>query len=98
MYSKHGNSLAGYHQVKTRQSSLNGSSIELLTPPAMTTQKVVEHLIQDCKEIVDYYVDNAKVPGDGKIVIRNAMYARVNRLTFSGFGPRAPFKWLGVRK
>ena len=61
-------------------------------------EETIDSLIDDCKEIVDYYVDNAKVPGDGKIVIRNAMYARVNRLTFSGFGPRLPFRWAGVRK
>jgi hypothetical protein len=58
---------------------------------------VVDDLIQDCKSIIDYYVDKAKLPGDGKAVIRNAMYARVNRLTFSGFGQRVPFNWLGVR-
>lgn len=66
--------------------------------PSVSTHEVVNDLIQKCKGIVDYYVDNAKVPGDGKIVIRNAMYARVNRLTFSGFGSRVPFKWLGVRQ
>lgn len=64
----------------------------------MTTHDVVEQLIADCRGIVDHYVDQAKVPGDGKAVVRNAMYARLNRLTFSGFGPRVPFKWLGVRK
>lgn len=58
----------------------------------------VDELIADCKKIVDYYVKHAKVRGDGKAVVRNAMYARVSRLTFSGFGERVPFAWLGVRK
>ena len=64
----------------------------------MTEHDVVADLIQDCKLIVDYYVDNAKLPGDGRKVLRDAMYARVNRLTFSGFGSRVPFNWLGIRK
>ena len=64
----------------------------------MTEHDVVADLIQDCKGIVDYYVDNAKLPGDGRKVLRDAMYARVTRLTFSGFGSRVPFNWLGVRK
>lgn len=64
----------------------------------MTEREVVEQLIANCKGIIDYQVEHAKVPGDGKAVVRNAMYARVNRLTFSGFGPRVPFNWLGVRK
>lgn len=64
----------------------------------MTEREVVEQLIADCRAIVDYQVNQAKVPGDGRSVVRNAMYARVNRLTFAGFGPRLPFKWAGVRK
>ena len=64
----------------------------------MTEHDVVADLIQDCKEIVDYYIDNTKLPGDGRKVLRDAMYARVSRLTFSGFGKRVPFNWLGVRK
>lgn len=63
-----------------------------------TVHDVVDQLIADCKGIIDYHVEHAKVLGDGKAVVRNAMYARVNRLTFSGFGPRVPFAWLGVRK
>lgn len=62
-----------------------------------STKAVVDNLIKDCKGIIDYYVDNIRLPGDGRKVIRDAMYARVTRLTFSGFGPRVPFKWLGVR-
>lgn len=64
----------------------------------MTTNDVVDHLIRDCKAIVDYYIDNTKLPGNGRKVLRDAAYARVTRLTFSGFGPKVPFKWLGVRK
>ena len=61
-------------------------------------EKTIDSLIDDCKGIVDYYVDNIKLPGDGRKVVRDAMYARVTRLTFSGFGSRLPFKWAGVRK
>lgn len=61
-------------------------------------EKTIDSLIDDCKGIVDYYVDNIKLPGDGRKVVREAMYARVTRLTFSGFGSRLPFKWTGVRK
>lgn len=64
----------------------------------MTEHEIVEDLIADCHRIIDYYVDNTRVSGHGKSVIRNAMYARVDRLTFAGFGPRVPFNWLGVRK
>ena len=60
--------------------------------------KAVDDLIADCKAIVDYYVDSTKLPGNGRKVVRDAVYARVTRLTFSGFGPRLPFKWAGVRK
>lgn len=61
-------------------------------------EKTIDSLIDDCKGIVDYYVDNIKLPGNGRKVVRDAMYARVTRLTFSGFGPRLPFRWAGVRK
>ena len=61
-------------------------------------EKTIDSLIDDCKGIVDYYVDNIKLPGNGRKVVRDAMYARVTRLTFSGFGSRLPFKWAGVRK
>ena len=60
--------------------------------------EVVNDLIQNCKGIVDYHIDHTKLPGNSKQVIRNAMYARINRLTFAGFGPRVPFNWLGIRK
>lgn len=73
-------------------------SNKITRKPGLTAHQVVEDLIQDCRAIVDYYVDNTKLPGDGRTVIRNAMYARINRLTFCGFGKRVPFKWLGVRK
>lgn len=63
-----------------------------------TLMKAVDDLIADCKAIVDYYVDSTKLPGNGRKVVRDAVYARVTRLTFSGFGPRLPFKWAGVRK
>ena len=61
-------------------------------------EETIDSLIDDCKGIVDYYVDNIKLPGNGRKVVRDAMYARVTRLTFSGFGSRLPFKWAGVRK
>jgi hypothetical protein len=61
-------------------------------------EKTIDSLIDDCKGIVDYYVDNIKLPGNGRKVVRDAMYARVTRLTFSGFGSRLPFRWAGVRK
>jgi hypothetical protein len=61
-------------------------------------EETIDSLIDDCKGIVDYYVDNTKLPGNGRKVVRDAMYARVTRLTFSGFGPRLPFRWAGVRK
>lgn len=64
----------------------------------MTEREIVKQLIANCKGIIDYQVDHARLPGNGKQVIRNAMYARVTRLTFAGFGPRLPFKWAGVRK
>jgi hypothetical protein len=63
-----------------------------------SVSEVVNDLIQNCKGIVDYYVDNIKLPGNGRKVVRDAMYARVTRLTFSGFGSRLPFKWAGVRQ
>ena len=65
---------------------------------SISTRGVVDDLIRNCKGIVDYYVDSVKLPGNGRKVVRDAMYARVTRLTFSGFGPRLPFKWAGVRK
>jgi len=61
-------------------------------------EETIDSLIDDCKGIVDYYVDNIKPPGYGRKVVRDAMYARVTRLTFSGFGSRLPFRWAGVRK
>jgi hypothetical protein len=64
----------------------------------VSASDTVDTLIADCKAIVDYYVDNVKLPGNGRKVVRDAMYARVTRLTFSGFGPRLPFRWAGVRK
>ena len=64
----------------------------------VSARGTVDNLIADCKAIVDYYVDHVKLPGNGRKVVRDAMYARVTRLTFSGFGPRLPFRWAGVRK
>ena len=69
------------------------NSIEIVS-----ARGTVDNLIADCKAIVDYYVDHVKLPGNGRKVVRDAMYARVTRLTFSGFGQRVPFAWLGVRK
>lgn len=59
---------------------------------------VVDLLIADCKLILEAYLDARRLPGNVKQVFRNAIHARLNRLTFAGFGDRVPFQYTGRKK
>ena len=53
-------------------------------------QKIVAALIADCKEITEYHLAGYRFKWNGKQVIRRTMAARLERLTFAGFGDRFP--------
>jgi hypothetical protein len=54
-------------------------------------QRIVDELISDCKQIVEYHLTNwVPLPVNGKQIIRRTIYPRLDRLTFSGFGSRVP--------
>lgn len=56
----------------------------------MTEREVVESLIADLKELTEFYLAGYQFKWNGKQVIRRAMAARLDRLTFAGFGDRFP--------
>lgn len=53
-------------------------------------REVVESLIGDLKELTEFYLASYQFKWNGKQVIRRAMAARLDRLTFDGFGNRFP--------
>lgn len=56
----------------------------------MTEREVVDSLIADLKELTEYYLARYQFRWNGKQVIRRTMAARLDRLTFAGFGARFP--------
>jgi hypothetical protein len=60
--------------------------------------EVVDSLIADCKSILEAHLSARRLPGNVKQVFRNAIHARLNKLTFAGFGDRVPFKYTGRKK
>lgn len=56
----------------------------------MNEREVVASLIADLKELTEYYLARYRFRWNGKQVIRRAMAARLDRLTFAGFGDRFP--------
>ena len=53
-------------------------------------QRIVDALIADLKEITEYHLAGYRFKWNGKQVIRRTMAARLDRLTFDGFGDRFP--------
>lgn len=53
-------------------------------------QTIVESLIADLKEMTEFYLAGYQFKWNGKQVIRRTMAARLDRLTFAGFGDRFP--------
>jgi hypothetical protein len=53
-------------------------------------QRIVDALIADLKEITEYHLAGYRFKWNGKQVIRRTMAARLDRLTFDGFGARFP--------
>ena len=47
-------------------------------------------LIADLKEMTEFYLSGYQFKWNGKQVIRRTMAARLDRLTFAGFGDRFP--------
>ena len=53
-------------------------------------QRIVDALIADLKGITEYHLAGYRFKWNGKQVIRRTMAARLDRLTFDGFGDRFP--------